>query len=421
MNARLTKFVHDMPQVKMPKNIAALKTAKLRGKKTFTEPEYRRVRIYKSQNDVSPIGEMLSESAINRAKGMVCGGENWEDKCERIRSTLGSSVSSADGGASAIMTNAVIAKSNDDVRQEVFVMQMIHYYQSVFKEEGMALFLKPYKILATSKETGLIELLKVRKEVGGDDISYLFFFFPFFFPPPFIQSVSHHPSLTRVLLHSTPIPQDATSIDGLKKSDGYPVKRGLRGYFEQVYGPPKSEDFIKAQNNFMNSLAGYSLVCYLLGLKDRHNGNIMINTKGQIIHIDFGFAFGMAPGHEWSFERAPFKLTQEYVDVLDGYGSPKFRQFTNLIVQGFMAARASSQIALGLVEIMMHRSNFPCFTGIRYGGDVALNRFRNRLMLHITDEKVLISKVKGLVDRSYNHRGTKCYDLFQFYTNGIHV
>jgi len=65
-----------------------------------------------------------------------------------------------------------------------------------------------------------------------------------------------------------------------------------------------------------------------------------------------------------------------------------------LFVAGFLAARANSQIALGLVEIMMHKSNYPCFSGSRYGGNISLKRFQSRLMLKIRDEDVPVRALR---------------------------
>ena len=47
-------------------------------------------------------------------------------------------------------------------------------------------------------------------------------------------------------------------------------KMSLLNYFQQEFGPPNSEEFLEAQRNFVQSCAGYCLVCYLLQLKDRY-------------------------------------------------------------------------------------------------------------------------------------------------------
>ena len=63
-------------------------------------------------------------------------------------------------------------------------------------------------------------------------------------------------------------------------------------------------------------MAAYSIVCYLLQIKDRHNGNILMDDVGHILHIDFGFMLSNSPGGV-NFEAAPFKLTRELLEVLD--------------------------------------------------------------------------------------------------------
>lgn len=313
----------------------------------------------------------IDAESLARASKIICGDEKWQNRSERLlREFFEENKDNYMDRDTRAEVSGVMVKSNDDLRQEVFVMQMIHFYKSVFAKASLPIYLRTYRILSTSKDTGMIEFL-----------------------------------------------YDTTSIDGLKKNKEFPVEGGLRAYFETVYGPPEGDSFKAAQKNFMLSLVGYSLVSYLLGLKDRHNGNIMIDVRGRLIFIDFGFAMGMAPGHEFSFERAPFKLTQEYIDVMGGSSSPCYLEFQRLFVAGFEAARANSQIAIGLVEIMMYKSNYPCFSGSRYGGDKGLIRFQNRLMLHVPTKEIR-QKALALIRTSKNHSGTWLYDRFQKYSNG---
>ena len=101
---------------------------------------------------------------------------------------------------------------------------------------------------------------------------------------------------------------DTISLDTLKKK--FPKKQvggkpwTLRTFYEKYY----VNNFEEAQKNFVESLAGYSIFNYIFNVKDRHNGNILLDAKGRLVHIDFGFMFQNSPG-KMNFESAPFKLT----------------------------------------------------------------------------------------------------------------
>jgi phosphatidylinositol 4-kinase B len=122
----------------------------------------------------------------------------------------------------------------------------------------------------------------------------------------------------------------------------------------QTYGDASSAKFARAQRNFMRSLAGvfsisyvsealtfllgYSIITYLLQIKDRHNGNILLDREGHLIHIDFGFMLSNTPGN-MGFEAAPFKLPLEYAEVLGGTTSQCYTEFRKLFREGFEATR----------------------------------------------------------------------------------
>ncbi len=45
---------------------------------------------------------------------------------------------------------------------------------------------------------------------------------------------------------------------------------------------PSEFDYKAALQNFRRSTAGWCVGTYVLGIGDRHNDNIMVNTKGQV-------------------------------------------------------------------------------------------------------------------------------------------
>ena len=91
-------------------------------------------------------------------------------------------------------------------------------------------------------------------------------------------------------------------------------------------------------------------------IKDRHNGNILLDRDGHLIHIDFGFMLSNSPGNI-GFEAAPFKLPFEYVEVLGGTDSPAFQEFRRLFHEGFEAARKHCDRIIGKTGNLLQGSS----------------------------------------------------------------
>ena len=196
-----------------------------------------------------------------------------------------------------LQIKSFIAKANDDLRQESLTMQLLKCFSDIFKKAEIPLKLKTYEIIITSSNSGLIEFIP-----------------------------------------------NTLSIDAIKKKiNGIDLNFFFRSFF--------NENFEEAQKNFCESLAGYSLITYILNIKDRHNGNILIDINGNIIHIDFGFILGISPGN-LNFENAPFKMTKEYIDILDGQDSNIFQYFKSLIVRGFIILKHHFDVFAKIIDIM---------------------------------------------------------------------
>jgi phosphatidylinositol 4-kinase len=66
----------------------------------------------------------------------------------------------------------------------------------------------------------------------------------------------------------------------------------------------------------------------------------MLNDKGHIIHIDFGFMFETSPAKNLKFERANFKLTLEMIKIIGGAKeSEPFQFYVNQTIRAFLAIR----------------------------------------------------------------------------------
>lgn len=267
-------------------------------------------------------------------------GEEWSAKRERIRR------SSPYGHMKNWDLISVIVKTGADLRQEAFACQLIEVCTKVWEEAQVPVWTKRMRILVTGESSGLIETIT-------NGVS--------------LHSLKRSLTLASIAAGTNPRKRIAT----------------LKDHWLKTFGEPESEAYINGVDAFTRSLAAYSVICYVLQLKDRHNGNLLIDNMGHIIHIDFGFMLSNSPG-SMGFEAAPFKLTQEYVDVLGGLTSPAYEQFKKLCKQAFQALRKDADRLIMLVDLMSKQSKMDCF---KAGAASVTNSLRARLMLHLSKEE----------------------------------
>jgi phosphatidylinositol 3-kinase len=68
------------------------------------------------------------------------------------------------------------------------------------------------------------------------------------------------------------------------------VQAFLRFYRPSPTGPSGVEPAV--MENYVRSMAGYSVISYILGLGDRHLHNLLLQQNGRMFHIDFGYILG---------------------------------------------------------------------------------------------------------------------------------
>lgn len=128
----------------------------------------------------------------------------------------------------------LMIKNGDDVRQDQLVVQLIKVMDHCLKRVGLDLKLTVYGVLATSDDSGLLE---------------------------FVTAKDGSPSTAIELM-------DVSITDFLRK----------------FQADEAAETGIKreAMEAFTKSMAGYAVITYILGVGDRHLGNLMMLRDGRM-------------------------------------------------------------------------------------------------------------------------------------------
>jgi phosphatidylinositol-4,5-bisphosphate 3-kinase len=155
---------------------------------------------------------------------------------------------------------------------------------------------------------------------------------------------------------------------------------------------PGEAELAAAKETFMRSSAGYCVATYIMGIGDRHNGNIMVTKDGHLFHIDFGHFLGnFKSKFGYKRERTPFVFTPEMAYVIGGKNfqqDEQYRAFQALCVQAFNALRTRGALLETLFACMVSAGmpELLCEEDVMY--------MRDQLLLTLSDEEAGVEFLK---------------------------
>ncbi|KAF8561514.1 hypothetical protein P879_07513 [Paragonimus westermani] len=263
----------------------------------------------------------------------------------------------------------------------------------IWKNEGMDMCLVPYGCLATGPEMGLIEAVRNARTVMSIQGERL---------------------------------RAALQIDNTQ------LFKWLMQHINKTRDPTSPSEngaYERLIRNFTMSCAGYCVATFVLGIRDRHPDNIMVDTSGRLFHIDFGHIldnrkkkFGITR------ERVPFVLTKDFITVI-AHGNPDvvlgapvtdtggggsrnkyFQEFTQLCGRAYLLLRKHANLLLTLFAMMLP-SGLPELTSV-----CDLEYVRKTLAVEMNEEQAL-AYFHGKFNEAYYGAWTTKIDWFGHWMN----
>ncbi|KAF3088108.1 Phosphatidylinositol (PI) 3-kinase [Orbilia oligospora] len=243
----------------------------------------------------------------------------------------------ADGGK-----YPMLFKNGDDLRQDQLVIQTFTLMDQLLRKENLDLKLSPYKILASSPTSGMIQFVASK---------------------PIATIVREYKTILEFLKHHYP---DGSTREGVKA---------------------------EVLDNYVKSCAGYCVITYILGVGDRHLDNLLVTPDGFFFHADFGFILG----HDPKIFAPQMKLCKEMVDGMGGSDSVLFKQFKGYCYTAFSILRKNASLILNLWTLMID-AGIP---DVEREPDTAVLKIQEKFWLESGEEEAL-GRFEVLIGDSLN-------------------
>ncbi|CAI4222009.1 unnamed protein product [Auanema sp. JU1783] len=169
----------------------------------------------------------------------------------------------------------IIFKNGDDLRQDMLVLQVLVIMDAIWKRNNLDFCLSPYPVLPTGIKVGMIGVV---------------------------------PNCSTIFEIQSEGGKMGTAVKSLETT------------FLNKYVRNNSHDstsYLESVDRFMLSCVGYSVATFVMGIRDRHNDNLMVTKDGKLLHIDFGHILGHGKTKLGiQRDRVPFVLTEHFLCLI---------------------------------------------------------------------------------------------------------
>ncbi|KAI6182636.1 hypothetical protein M3Y97_00402000 [Aphelenchoides bicaudatus] len=219
----------------------------------------------------------------------------------------------------------IIFKNGDDLRQDLLTLQVMRVFDAKWKNYNMDFCLTLYDVL------------------------------------PMGQSITCVVQSCHTIFQIQCLSKQFSSTIGIDQKF---LNRFLYEVCSREHRELNSKQYMECVDRFTCSLAGYCIATYVLGIKDRHQDNIMLVEDGRLFHIDFGHILGHSKSKFGvNRERSDFVLTDHFLCIIshgkdDIKGTYMFNHFRDLCLHGFMLLHFHRRFFIALFR-MMRCMNLP--------------------------------------------------------------
>lgn len=291
-------------------------------------------------------------------------------------------VDSDDQNKSNVKQIRMMFKIGDDIRQDQLILQLFEIMDKIFKASELDLCIKTYNILAISDRFGCMEFVENSQAIKDIDDNIV---------DEAIAS-DNLKKITNSIIE--------TNVTNATFSTGSSTSKILI-YLKR--DSPTQEELKKRIETYTRSLAGFSVMTFVLIIGDRHDNNILVTQDGHFLHIDFGFIFG----DDAKPLTQPVKIRAEYLLPINTDISVALSKVLNFAGPAFNAVRKHGRLILTLIELMF-KTNISCIQNEK-NPNAKLKSVQQSLMLNLTDIEAMKALRSTFID-SIKSKLTTLYD-----------